>query len=985
MNHPVSPSISRKPVVAALLFLVGGVALGYISVSLLTQFRLPSDGVLLTEFSPAGFSVATRLLPSQTGLRVGDKLLRIDGRSIWDWVAQDWEDTEAPHWEVGQRVIYQIEREGALVEVPVTLGPFPWGRLPVMRFGVYGLVIISLVVSIYILLRRPEDTAVQLLFIAALCTSLVLCLHAQVMVLMTPWLFVFDNLVKWLARAVLFSVLLHLFLIFPVSKFKSPVLKKHLWALHVVNPLISVVVGLIFARSPVQRWAIISNMTSWVGLLMLVGGIVSMLHTYFTVHNPMVLGQIRWMAWGSLVGFVPYLVFTGIPEALRGRPILSIEVTAFFIVMLPITVAIAVAHYRLFDIDILIWWTLLYTLYILLWVGIYLILRMVIDAALVTFIGTADPGIAVFVTCAVVISGFWVLRPYALRYVDRILYRRTARPQLILASMTEKLTSAIHLDELATLLAVDLPRQLGATRGGLMVLAEEGDALELVGADNFRLPLDERFDLWREHNNEPILRSNPSSEVPQRVLDLMYVRDVELAIPLRVGERLVGLLSLGTRQHALSYATGEVRMLKLLAHQSALAVQNALLVREMQAQQLRLQEEVELRTRVMFSDRDRLNAILQNMADALLVTNASAKIQLVNPAFENLMRRASRSLIGLDIQDVLPLPSLLDAIDKALLHPGIIEIAKITLTDPRLALLDEGTLTERVLDVSVTALGDRSSVICILRDITHEVEIDRIKSEFISAVSHELRTPLTSILGFAKLIHRTFGRSIQPVLSDEEEMQRAVNRVEKNLDILIQEAERLQSLVDDVLDIASLDAGSVEWDNQPCDILALIQDTVEDLREQAVQKDLVLKSVLADELPVLHADPQRIRQILFNLVSNAIKFTEQGYVILSARSLESGEVVHGWRAPPEGGILISVADTGVGIPYKDMPQLFGRFSQGGDMMLNKPKGTGLGLAISREIVYHYGGEIWAESELGHGSTFYVALPNLGPPLEDLSE
>ena len=191
---------------------------------------------------------------------------------------------------------------------------------------------------------------------------------------------------------------------------------------------------------------------------------------------------------------------------------------------------------------------------------------------------------------------------------------------------------------------------------------------------------------------------------------------------------------------------------------------------------------------------------------------------------------------------------------------------------------------------------------------------------------------------------------------------------------MIQEGERLTTLINDVLDIAALDAGTVEWNDQSCELSALIQEVVAKLQGPATLKGLVLQLVRADNLPAVWVDPQRIEQVLVNLISNAVKFTEKGEILVRVCLLPGGRLVHKWKAPVEGGVLITVKDTGIGIPRAEMQQIFERFSQGGDTLLNKPKGTGLGLAISREIVEHYGGAISVESEVGVGSVFYVALP-----------
>jgi len=286
-----------------------------------------------------------------------------------------------------------------------------------------------------------------------------------------------------------------------------------------------------------------------------------------------------------------------------------------------------------------------------------------------------------------------------------------------------------------------------------------------------------------------------------------------------------------------------------------------------------------------------------------------------------------------------------------------------------------------VLTASVTVLGDRSAVICILRDITHEVEVDRLKSEFISTISHELRTPITSILGFVKLIQRSFNRTIAPALPDMGGVQRVARRIQGNLDIIIQEGVRLTDLIHDILDISALDSGTIEWDDQAYQLETVIASVIAAFQAQAADKNLVLHSRLLQSFPAMFADPKRIQQVLTNLVSNAVKFTDQGEIVVTARLLIPGARVHNWAVPVTGGVLIAVSDTGIGIPRAMLRYVFDRFSQGGDPLTNKPDGTGLGLALSWEIVQHYNGTLWVESEVAVGSTFYVALPLLLPPDE----
>ncbi len=613
-----------------------------------------------------------------------------------------------------------------------------------------------------------------------------------------------------------------------------------------------------------------------------------------------------------------------------------------------------------------------HALFVMLWGGGYLLLRRVFEGLAGLLTGQPHEVSAVFFAAVISVSAFWACHQILAQRVDRLLFRSRVSTATLLEEMTQKLTSAIHLEQLAKLLAEDIPALLGASWGGLMVLCEAETCLEMLGEEAFDIPLGEVLAYWQEHGSESIPRSLLQSWVTPQTLAMMEARDVEFIVPLQVGDQIVGLWGLGPREGRRSYTSTDLQLVRALAHQSALAVQNARLVRSMESHQAQLEEEVQRHTEAMTADRNRLNAILQNMADALLVTDAHGQIRLTNPAFENLVRHAARNLLGHNVSEVLPLPELAEAVRLAIKAPGVLHATTMTMLDPALNATRDVVLTERILRASVTAIHDGSAVICVLRDITHEVEVDRMKSEFISAVSHELRTPLTSILGFAKLTLRTFERTIAPVLADD--MQRASQRVRRNLDIMVMEGERLTNLINDVLDIAALDAGTLEWNDQLCEVPHLVERVVQQYRNAVAEKGLTLTLDMAPSLPLLRADPERLQQVLGNLLSNAIKFTEQGEVTVRSWFVPAGDTFHDYVIPEGGAIALAVIDTGPGIAASEIPLLFQRFSQGGDTLLDKPRGTGLGLAICHEIILHYGGDIWVTSEEGHGATFEFVLP-----------
>jgi signal transduction histidine kinase len=236
------------------------------------------------------------------------------------------------------------------------------------------------------------------------------------------------------------------------------------------------------------------------------------------------------------------------------------------------------------------------------------------------------------------------------------------------------------------------------------------------------------------------------------------------------------------------------------------------------------------------------------------------------------------------------------------------------------------------------------------------------KSAFLANISHELRTPLTSVLGFARLIQKRLEERILPqVQADDRKVQRAVEQVRENIQIILVEGERLTTLINNVLDLAKIEAGKVEWHMQPLDLAEIIARASAATTALFEQKGLQLILEIPEGLPKINGDRDRLIQVMINLISNAVKFTPHGTVTCRA-GLEGEDVV------------VIVVDTGIGIDEADQPKVFEKFMQAGDTLTDKPQGTGLGLSICKEIIEAHGGRIWVESKPGQGSTFSFVLP-----------
>lgn len=454
----------------------------------------------------------------------------------------------------------------------------------------------------------------------------------------------------------------------------------------------------------------------------------------------------------------------------------------------------------------------------------------------------------------------------------------------------------------------------------------------------------------------------------QEELEALDVRSV-LVAPLASKGRVEGLILLNAIGSQRSFTLGELDICQTIAAQVAVSVENVRLIESLSLQAGALAR----MARDVTAERGRLDAVLRSLVDGLLVTDAEGRIVLFNPAFCHMFGLSEEGLRGQVVTDVVPeLP----------LHPLINVISQVGAAQTQEMTLPDG----RFLDVSAAGVSqnqDPRAVVMVLRDVTRERQLEEMKNLFISTASHELRTPLTPVLGFAKLIQKSFNRYIQPVLPPgEQAVERVAARINQNLDIMIGEVDRLRELLDDVFFLADLDAGQLKWHMQTTNLSKVLENIVLEHRAEADSKGLTIHTDWPDQLHV-HGDAARLGRAAGNLVSNAVKFTQEGEIRVSARQIDEQDRerpslpnVTVPRLLPAGSYaLVTVSDTGPGISPEAKQSLFERFGQGtADVLTEKAAGTGLGLALSKEIIGHHGGQIWAESSQGQGSTFAFALP-----------
>ena len=251
-------------------------------------------------------------------------------------------------------------------------------------------------------------------------------------------------------------------------------------------------------------------------------------------------------------------------------------------------------------------------------------------------------------------------------------------------------------------------------------------------------------------------------------------------------------------------------------------------------------------------------------------------------------------------------------------------------------------------------------IICFVRDISKEKEIDRMKSEFISVASHEMKTPLTSIKNAVDLILKRKTGDIT------EEQEKFLSMAKRNID-------RLVGLINDLLDISKIESGKMELHFADMDIRECVENVINTFEPLADEKSISLKTVLDPEVPTIRADAARIDEVMINLVGNAIKFTpENGTVTIDIHKVKD---LPDMPDGVNGFVEVSVVDNGIGIPEEVIDHVFDKFYQvESSLSMQNRMGSGLGLAISKYTVEAHGGRIVCKSKEGEGSTFSFTVP-----------
>lgn len=550
------------------------------------------------------------------------------------------------------------------------------------------------------------------------------------------------------------------------------------------------------------------------------------------------------------------------------------------------------------------------------------------------------------------------------RVIERTaqLQREQHNTETLLRILTD-VSSSLDLDRALNRTLSLLNDAIGAEQGTIMLHHEDDNLLHYRAGygylserlepkrHSFTLKVGEGLAGWVVQNRTAALIDDLHAD-PRWVRASAAGQDHRSAIvvPLMIGEDVIGVLMVFHRTVRF-FSAEMLNLVKAIASQVAMAINNARLYELIRDQAERLG----VMLRKEQEEASRSQAILAAVADGVLVTGPNNRITFVNSSTERILSLQASRVLGSSLEEFVGLfgkaaHSWMNTIKRwsespATHHPGDTYAEQIELENGKIALVHLAP---------VIFQNDFLGTVSIFRDITHEVEVDRLKSEFVATVSHELRTPMTSIKGYIDIL-----------------MMGAAGALNENqahfLDIIRNNIDRLNILVSDLLDISRLESGRVTLAPQPVDLREVAEDVIHEVlrRSQDENKPMALSLDAPKNVPLVLGDVELIHQILSNLIHNAYNYTPGNGTIRIAIHTPNGSEVQ-----------VDVQDNGVGVPEEDQQRIFDRFYRGENPLVLATPGTGLGLSIVRQLVEMHNGRIWMHSTgvPGEGSTFSFTVP-----------
>jgi PAS domain S-box-containing protein len=522
--------------------------------------------------------------------------------------------------------------------------------------------------------------------------------------------------------------------------------------------------------------------------------------------------------------------------------------------------------------------------------------------------------------------------------------QRATEQQALLDTMAD-LSAELELSKLLQAVLERAVALLQVTGGELAIFDEANEELVVVASHNIgkdstgtRLKPGEGAMGHVAQTHEPLLIPRYHEWLGQSAKYSDLTVHAVMVAPLLIGNRLVGAIASVHADPERLFGPDDLRRLEMFAPQAAIAIENARLYTEAQQQKQYFAE------------------LVDKSPVAIVTLDVNHDIVSCNPAFQTLFGYSQDEVIGRNLDELITTKATLEEAvsytEEALAHTihGIGQRQR-----------KDGSLVDvEVLGVPVFVDGKRVGLMGLYHDITelsHAREqaeaANSAKSQFLASMSHELRTPLNAIIGYSEML-------------EEEAEDVGQEDFIPDLQKIHSAGQHLLALINDILDLSKIEAGKTEFFLESFDVQQVIEDVAVTVRPLVDKNDNRLEIKYSDNLGTMHADLTRTRQVLFNLLSNASKFTEKGTISLEAHRDQEGD--------GDDEIVFRVSDSGIGMTLEQLSRVFEAFSQAEASTTRKYGGTGLGLPISRRFCQMMGGDITVDSEIGVGSAFTVRLP-----------
>jgi two-component system NtrC family sensor kinase len=927
----------------SLPFLIALAVLIFLGWSVLHELAYPYDGILILdptgivqELDPSG--------PTYGQLDEGDVILFIDGKTVQE--AQPLYGDKRPDDIVNLNIL----RDGVTEEIAFRLGvPTLEERVTRLTPLIVALVFWGIGVGIQAFKPASEATGLYFVFFQAAAVFLI---AGGSSFTGPPWIAALLGFLLWIIG----PLLVHFHFYFP-QRTIFPGHKILILVLYTMA-LIGGLPYLIWGPQAVQAGPLFPQYQFANRIFLAVNFLLAvalLFYAYQHAITPGVRGKIRIVVLGGAISLLPLVTLVILPDALLDQPILPLATLILFLGILPLTYGYAIFRHRLIEVERHVNRGATFILVYSILGGFYLILYVILENLLPEgFAQTAVINTALVLILATV---FVPLRSRIQRIVDSVFYGGWYDYRFAISQITQGLEQITDLETLATTVSERLVRTIRLEESCVFLSDINGDFSILAvapkpgmndGTHMSFIPLPRSSLSYLLKMGGAVERSSlrqtlTEIELSPEEYELLTSEQVHLWVPIIGHGRIMGLLALGPKLGGDIFSGEDVDILRVVSRQMGPLIENIHLVTSLKRHASDLERRVAERTEELYAEKERVEAILASVGEGVVVIDLEGNFITVNAAYEEQSGFREVELIGQKAWDYYQGEEVENLMDNI---RDVLQIEHVW-NGELVGIRKNGNPYD--VQLTVTPLRDEYNRIVgyvgSQRDVTQQKELDRLKDLFVSDVSHELRTPTTNIGLYLELLE-----GAPPAKRTE------------YIAVLKEQSKLLVKLVEDILDLSRLTIGKEKGiEFTQVDLNMLTDRVVAAHRPLAEAAGLTLEFNPDNNLLPVWGEQNQLARLVNNLVSNAIRYTEEGGVFISTTQADDH-------------ICLKVSDTGMGIDPEDEPHLFERFYRGRRVRQTKVHGTGLGLAIVKEIVDLHDSKIEVKSEIGGGSDFIISFP-----------